>query len=239
MSAAPRKHGRFHRWMCESRIVAGLLFSADRKKVMIACRTGTRPQYDFWEFPGGIVDVGAETEKHALKRAWFQRFGAEINVFEDVAWYDFLTSSRVILYRIELSEPSAKVEPKGTEHSAVEWVSLEDIRHKAPVMFGMGHFVNRLKRKPFCTVCGCSEFYTHRFYRNTLSNSGRYCQQCHTPRPVRAGEGWAPRNRPVAGDILLSVPFENPPIKREAAQTARLSAEEAQSILKNVRKSRP
>ncbi|HTI26872.1 MAG TPA: (deoxy)nucleoside triphosphate pyrophosphohydrolase [Kutzneria sp.] len=78
-----------------------------------------------WEFPGGRVEPG-ESEEAAVVRECREELGVEVKTGQRIGPEVPLRNGMVLrLYTATLADESA--EPIAVEHSAVKWVSAEEI----------------------------------------------------------------------------------------------------------------
>ncbi len=106
-------------------MVAGVIYSADRSRVLIARRPDHLHQGGKWEFPGGKVDVG-ENPQQALCRELREELALETIHCERlmVVHHDYADKS-VLLDVWQVLGFSGT--PVGNEGQAVVWVDLDQL----------------------------------------------------------------------------------------------------------------
>ena len=106
-------------------VVAGVIYSPDRKQVLIARRPEHLHQGGKWEFPGGKVDVG-ESPRQALCRELREELALKTIYCEPLMAvnHDYIDKS-VLLDVWQVLEFSGI--PVGNEGQTVVWVDLDQL----------------------------------------------------------------------------------------------------------------
>lgn len=112
--------------------VVGAIIENDKKEIFCALRSPNMTLPNYWEFPGGKIEVG-ESPEEALYREIKEEFNCSIEVgqkVEDTTYEYEKVIVRLETYMAKLIEG----EPKALEHSEAKWVSKEKIAqlHFAP-----------------------------------------------------------------------------------------------------------
>lgn len=96
--------------------------------VFIAKRVPVGDMGNRWEFPGGKVDAG-ETPEQALKREFFEEFGANIIVKNPICESNFTHKNKNVIlkaFEVEFSDLD-NIEWILSEHTETAWVPFEKI----------------------------------------------------------------------------------------------------------------
>ena len=96
--------------------------------VFIAKRVPVGDMGNRWEFPGGKVDAG-ETPEQALKREFFEEFGANIVVKNPICDSNFTHKDKNVIlkaFEVEFSDLD-NIEWILSEHTETAWVPFEKI----------------------------------------------------------------------------------------------------------------
>ena len=96
--------------------------------VFIAKRIPVGQMGNRWEFPGGKVDEG-ETPEIALKREFFEEFGANIVVKNPICESTFIHNDKTVLlkaFEVEFSDLD-NIQWVLSEHTETAWVPFEKI----------------------------------------------------------------------------------------------------------------
>lgn len=96
--------------------------------VFIAKRVPVGDMGNRWEFPGGKVDAG-ETPEQALKREFFEEFGANIVVKNPICDSNFIHKDKNVVlkaFEVEFSDLD-NIEWILSEHTETAWVPFEKI----------------------------------------------------------------------------------------------------------------
>lgn len=98
-------------------------------KVFIAKRQNKGDMALRWEFPGGKIDEGEDSET-AIKREMQEEFGVNVQVFEELAQVDFKHKDKVCYvtaYRVQLEEDGLERRFTLTEHTDYKWEDFAKI----------------------------------------------------------------------------------------------------------------
>lgn len=96
--------------------------------VFIAKRLPVGDMGNRWEFPGGKVDEG-ETPEQALKREFFEEFGADIQVKNQICESKFQHKEKTVVlkaYEVQLSDLD-NIKWILSEHTEIDWVPFQKI----------------------------------------------------------------------------------------------------------------
>ena len=96
--------------------------------VFIAKRINVGDMGNRWEFPGGKVDAG-ETPEQALKREYFEEFGAEVIVKKQICESSFNHKEKTVLlkaFEVEFIDLD-NIQWVLSEHTETAWVPFEKI----------------------------------------------------------------------------------------------------------------
>ena len=103
-------------------VVAAVIFQGD---TIYATQRGYGPWRDYWEFPGGKIELG-ETPEQALVREIREELDVGVTVLAPLArveydYPDFHLSMQCFRCRIDEGEPTLK------EHEAARWLPRKDL----------------------------------------------------------------------------------------------------------------
>lgn len=107
--------------------VVGAIIENENKEIFCALRGPEMSLANYWEFPGGKIEVG-ETPEEALKREIAEEFDCLIEVGEKVedTTYEYdKVIVRLETYKAKLLQGT----PIALEHAEMKWVTLENL-HK-------------------------------------------------------------------------------------------------------------
>ncbi|GAA0343301.1 (deoxy)nucleoside triphosphate pyrophosphohydrolase [Bacillus carboniphilus] len=105
--------------------VVGAVIRDENNHILCALRSPTMSMPNYWEFPGGKVEVG-EDLKEALVREIREELDVEIVVHEKITDVKHQYETvEVHLHTYSCSVRSG--EPVAKEHRVLEWVSPEDL----------------------------------------------------------------------------------------------------------------
>lgn len=107
------------------KVVCGVILN--HGEILIAKRPEGKSLGGFWEFPGGKVEDG-ETEEIALCRELKEELDLEVEVLHALNPVDYVYPSFAMTLLPYLCRAGRRI-LNAQEHSAVEWVSLGDIRN--------------------------------------------------------------------------------------------------------------
>lgn len=105
--------------------VVGAIIENDKNEIFCALRGPEMSLANYWEFPGGKIEVG-ETPEQALSREIREEFNCSIEVGEKVE--DTTYEYEKVIVRLETY--MAKLvdgQPVALEHAETKWVSREEI----------------------------------------------------------------------------------------------------------------
>ena len=108
--------------MKQIEVVAAIIF--DKNKIL-ATQRGYGEFKDWWEFPGGKIEIG-ETREEALQREINEELGIDINIesFIKTIEYDYPKFHLTMhCYKCSLQNSY----PKMLEHEAFQWLEKEKI----------------------------------------------------------------------------------------------------------------
>lgn len=106
-------------------VVAGVIFNAERTRVLLALRKPEQHQGDRWEFPGGKLDPG-EARRDGLIRELEEELGIVVTRCEarSIVEHSY-TDKKVRLHFWHVLEFSRT--PVGREGQLLQWVALTDL----------------------------------------------------------------------------------------------------------------
>lgn len=105
--------------------VVGAIIENEEKEIFCALRGPNMSLPNYWEFPGGKIEVG-ETPEQALSREIREEFNCSIEVGEKVE--DTTYEYEKVIVRLETY--MAKLvdgQPVALEHAETKWVSRDEI----------------------------------------------------------------------------------------------------------------
>jgi len=106
-------------------VVAAVIFSADRRQLLLARRKPEQHQGNRWEFPGGKLEAG-EDAATGLSRELLEELGIVPTISEEFHSLTYCyTDKTVHLYFRTVKEFSG--EPCGREGQEVRWVTLAEL----------------------------------------------------------------------------------------------------------------
>ena len=124
-------------------VVAAVIF--DKQGRIFATQRGYGEWKDWWEFPGGKIEVG-ETSEQALKREIHEELDAEIEVGELLRTidYDHPTFHLTMrCFKCKLSESHVTL----LEHKAAKWLNPGEL-HSVQWLPADEEIIEELKRSP-------------------------------------------------------------------------------------------
>jgi len=98
-------------------------------KIFIAKRQNVGDMGNRWEFPGGKIDAGENTEQ-AIKREMQEEFSVDVEVFEKLARCTFEHKGKecsVQAYRVHFAHDGMEKPFILTEHTDYKWVDPKEI----------------------------------------------------------------------------------------------------------------
>ena len=111
--------------MKEIHVVAGIIYSPERDRILIAKRPDHLHQGGLWEFPGGKVDQGEPTEV-ALRRELLEELDIEPTHAEPFHQVSHRYPDKAVILDF-WSVHAFKGEPRGLEGQQIAWVALFEI----------------------------------------------------------------------------------------------------------------
>lgn len=108
------------------RVVAGIIWNADRTEILLSQRKENQEFSGLWEFPGGKVEAGEE-DQNALIRELQEELGIEANIIREALLFPFDYPNKTIdfvIYNIDAFTGT----PKGAESQLVAWVKLDMLK---------------------------------------------------------------------------------------------------------------
>lgn len=105
--------------------VVGAIIENEKNEIFCALRSPEMSLANYWEFPGGKIEVG-ETPEQALKREIQEEFTCMIQVgakVEDTTYEYERVIVRLETYKAKLVDG----QPNALEHSATKWVAREKL----------------------------------------------------------------------------------------------------------------
>jgi len=106
-------------------VVAGIIFSEDKKRILLAFRKPDQHQGNCWEFPGGKIEKSEET-RQALLRELDEELGIEVTDCEPYCQIEHEYSDKAVrlhFWRVT----SFNGVPRGRENQQLEWFSFDQI----------------------------------------------------------------------------------------------------------------
>ncbi len=107
-------------------VVAGVIYSPDRQRVLIARRPDHLHQGGLWEFPGGKIGAG-ETEREALVRELAEELAIEVLHCAPLLTVDHDYPARAVSLAV-WSVTAFSGDPVGNEGQQITWVALAELR---------------------------------------------------------------------------------------------------------------
>ncbi len=115
--------------MSAVRVVAAVIYSPDRQRVLIARRPDHLHQGGLWEFPGGKIH-GGESPLDALRRELEEELA--IGLSEAEPWQQVLHEYPDKQVHLQFWEVTGYTgEPVGNEGQIVAWVDIPDLENFA------------------------------------------------------------------------------------------------------------
>jgi 8-oxo-dGTP diphosphatase len=105
--------------------VVGAIIENEKNEIFCALRSPEMTLANYWEFPGGKIEVG-ETPEQALEREIQEEFACMIQVgakVEDTAYEYEKVIVRLETYKAKLVDG----QPTASEHAATKWVTLDEL----------------------------------------------------------------------------------------------------------------
>ncbi len=112
-------------------VAVGVIFNQDQDKVLLSRRNANQHLAGYWEFPGGKIHAGEETET-ALGRELTEELGITISNSQHFMQikHDY-KDKKVLLHVNKVVEWKGK--PQGLEQQQIEWVPVNQLRqYKLP-----------------------------------------------------------------------------------------------------------
>ena len=104
-------------------VAVGVIYNADKDKVLIAKRTGTQHLAGFWEFPGGKVESG-ESVDTALSRELFEELGIHVKKINKLIEISHDYPDKAVLLDV-WSVLDWDGTLTGCEKQDIKWVSID------------------------------------------------------------------------------------------------------------------
>ncbi len=105
--------------------VVGAIIENEKNEIFCALRSPEMNLANYWEFPGGKIEVG-ETPEQALEREIQEEFACTIQVgakVEDTAYEYENVIVRLETYKAKLVDG----QPTALEHAATKWVTRDEL----------------------------------------------------------------------------------------------------------------
>ena len=106
-------------------VVVGVIFNADRNRVLLSRRKADADQGGLWEFPGGKCDEG-EDKTSALKRELHEELGMQVEAHETLLEFDYDYPHKSIRFTVS-AVYAWDGDPYAREGQKIEWVSIEKL----------------------------------------------------------------------------------------------------------------
>lgn len=105
--------------------VVGAIIENKKNEIFCALRSPEMSLANYWEFPGGKIEVG-ETPEQALEREIQEEFACTIHVGEKVE--DTTYEYEKVIVRLETYKAKlVEGQPTALEHAATKWVPRDEL----------------------------------------------------------------------------------------------------------------
>ncbi len=108
-------------------IVAAIIYNREKDKIYITKRPDHLHKGGFWEFPGGKVEQGEETEQ-AICRELFEEIDIKVVKLSHYAHLDYDYPDKSLTFDFYAVEEFNN-EPYGKEGQQGEWVAIDQLKH--------------------------------------------------------------------------------------------------------------